>query len=148
MCLIIDANRVADFCDREKPYMQLLWTWISRGGKIVSGGHLETELFRHGSMRDLVTQLSRSGQLKRYSRAEIEPIQAHVSPGCRSDDPHVVALAIRSGADLVVTEDTALISDLKNAQLVGTRRKIYKEDNYNPRNIRNHGKLLRALDCP
>ena len=112
------------------------------------GGHLETELFRHNAMRELVAQLSRSGQLKRYSKSEIEPIQSRVSPICRSDDPHVVALAIRSGADLVVTEDSALISDLKNSQLVGNRRKIYKEDSYKPHNIRNHGKLLRALDCP
>ena len=37
---------------------------------------------------------------------------------CRSDDEHVLALALVSGAGLLYTNDVALIEDFKNREIV------------------------------
>ena len=45
---------------------------------------------------------------------------------CRSDDEHVLALAIASGARLLYTNDTLLMNDFRNRNIVpGSPGKIY-----------------------
>ena len=45
---------------------------------------------------------------------------------CRSDDEHVLALAVVSGARLLYTNDTALIADFKNREIIANPRgKVY-----------------------
>ena len=45
---------------------------------------------------------------------------------CRSDDEHVLALAITSGARLLYTNDKLLMDDFRNRNIVaGTPGKIY-----------------------
>lgn len=148
MCIIIDANRVGDILQGEKLYVHVLLKWIRSGGKIATGGHLETELFKSSRMRDLLLQLSRSGQIRRYSVDVLSATQAQVTPMCRSDDPHVVALAIHSRAEVVVTEDAALIADLRDRSLVISRRRIFKENTASPARTTHLRKLLAQTDCP
>ena len=61
---------------------------------------------------------------------------------CRSDDEHVVALALVSGARLLYTNDAALIDDFKNREVVAAPRgKVYttvKDD----RVTKTHRRLL------
>lgn len=148
MCVIIDANRAGDIVQGAKPYILVLLKWIRGGGKIATGGHLEAELFKNGKMRDLLLQLSRSGQLRRYPSDRLAQIQATVSLKCKSDDPHVVALAIYSKAEIVVTEDADLILDLRDRSLVFSRRRIFKENAASPARVGHLTTLLARSDCP
>jgi hypothetical protein len=148
MCLIIDANKAADFCKQERPYLKPLWSWVNGGGRIVSGGRLEKELFKIQAMKGVLLEWSRNGTLIRISSEKILEKENFVKSACISDDPHVVALAIISKANIVVTEDKKLIEDLRNCKLVGKRRRIYKENSASPSRIDRHATLLRSSDCP
>lgn len=148
MCIIIDANRAGDFCLNEKPYIKTLRSWVNRGGKIVAGGKLETELFHNKKMRVLILEWTRNGTLVRISKDEVKAIEDQIKDKCVSDDPHVVALAIKTRAQIVVTEDRKLIQDLRNKQLVKKRRRIYKENTASPMRVDRQETLLQNSNCP
>jgi predicted nucleic acid-binding protein len=118
MCVVIDANTAADFCRQEKPYLRELLRWINKGGRVAAGGKLEQELYKVEPMRALLIEWSRSGRLIKVSKEKIEACERRIKKGCRSNDTHVIALAITSKAEIVVTADKELISDLKNTQVV------------------------------
>jgi hypothetical protein len=48
--------------------------------------------------------------------------QLGAAKACVPNDEHIIALARRSGARIVRTEDEALMDDLKNNALLGTPR--------------------------
>jgi hypothetical protein len=148
MCVVVDANKAADFCKQERPYLTALLKWVNSGGRIASGGRLEIELYKVQAMKGLLVEWSRSGKLIRVSLEKIAGREALVRDQCVSNDPHVVALAIESRARIIVTEDSDLIRDLKNTQLMGARRRIYKENAANPNRIDRHRALLQRSDCP
>lgn len=147
MCIIIDANQAGELAKGEKPYIREVLHWIKSGGAIVSGGALERELFKHSHMRDLLGQLSRSGQLRIIQHAQIEATQTRVQPHCASNDAHVVALAIEARTRVIVTRDALLIQDLKNTAIVGNRRRIIKENSANPNRISHVEHLLKSANC-
>lgn len=147
MCIIIDANQAGELATGEKPYVKLVLKWIKDGGAIVSGGDLERELFKHSNMRDLMGQLSRSGQLRRIGKQKIEQRTAAVEAMCQSNDAHVVALAIEARTRVVVTGDNLLIKDLKNSTIVGTRRRVIKENSANPTRTAHVTHLLNNANC-
>jgi hypothetical protein len=147
MCVVIDANKAADFCNQHHPYLKTLLRWVNSGGRIASGGHLERELFKVQAMKGILTEWSRSGKLVRISADKVSAREAVVKQHCVSDDPHVIALAIEAKAHIVVTEDKKLIVDLRNKQIVGHRRRIYKENSASPMRIDRHIALLRSSDC-
>ena len=65
---------------------------------------------------------------------------------CRSDDPHVLALAIVSGARLLYSNDAALQRDFKDKRLIDSPRgKVYSTlegNNFQ----RAHQRLLQRTD--
>jgi hypothetical protein len=148
MCVVIDANKAADFCKQERPCLTTLLKWVNSGGRIASGGRLEIELYKVQAMKGLLVEWARSGRLIKVSPDRITKREALVRGQCSSDDPHVLALVIESKAQIVVTEDGNLIRDLKNTQLMGARCRIYKENSANPDRIDRHWALLQRSDCP
>lgn len=148
MCLVIDANQAGDLCKQEKPHLKCLLGWINAGGRVISGGELERELFRVSGMRTLALEWSRRGNLIRLSAEQVGQIKDRLQGSCRSNDPHILAVVIAGRADVVVTADKPLIKDLKDTSLVGRRRRIYKENTASPNRIDRHVRLLRGLDCP
>lgn len=148
MCVVIDTNKAADFCKQERPYLKVLMKWILKGGRIVSGGRLQGELFKITEMRALVSEWSKRGNLVQLSTDVVANKEKEISPLCKSDDPHVLAIAIISNAHIVVTEDKLLIEDLRDLKIVKRRRRIYKENGASPSRIDRHLSLLNASDCP
>lgn len=148
MCVVIDANKAGDFCNQSRPYLRTLLRWVNAGGRVASGGHLERELFKVHSMKGLLLEWSRSGRLVRVPSARVSAREATLRPVCRSDDPHVLAVAIEAKASIVVTEDKDLITDLRDRSLVGQRRRIYKENSASPNRVDRHAALLARSDCP
>lgn len=146
MCIVIDTNRAADFARQEEPYLKLLMTWINSGGKVISGGRLEAELFKVEKMRGLLTEWSKRGSLIRIPSPKIEAREAMVAPMCKSNDAHVIAVAIEGRADIVVTEDNILISDIKN-RAIGGKFRALKSPKFNPNDISRQRKLLNSTDC-
>ncbi len=147
MCGIVDANVAHEvFGDERPPAGERFFNWLaSPRGQLVVGGELLRELDRnHGFTR----WLGKAIGYDRARRMADEDIEAHTdalrrSEVCKSDDEHVLALAVASGARLLFTNDSLLMDDFRNPDIVpGPRGRIYttrERKDFRPA----HKKLLR-----
>ncbi|MBI4699888.1 MAG: hypothetical protein HY744_01770 [Deltaproteobacteria bacterium] len=127
MCVIIDANLAAKVFGRTtSAAFRPIFDWLEHDGRLVYGGRLSEELERvHAAARYLL-ELRRQSRAKTYPADQLEAEEAAVRERCRSDDPHVIALARLSGARTLVTADRELMDDFRNRQLVPSPRgRIY-----------------------
>lgn len=128
MCAIVDANVAHQvFGEDRPPAGEGFFDWLSGPrGQLVVGGRLREELGRnaskwlktaslYGRVRSVIDE-DVNGRTEALRRNNI----------CTSNDEHVIALALVSGARLLYTNDKALIEDFKNRDIVaGPRGKIY-----------------------
>jgi hypothetical protein len=92
---------------------------------------LADELNKVGAAKRRLAELLRAGkafnaQATHGPKIEAEEQRLKNSGLCCSDDPHVLALAIATGARVLHTHDGDLIDDFKNAKIVKPNGKIYK----------------------
>jgi hypothetical protein len=143
MCLIIDANLTHQILtqppdDDFKPVLDWL-TLPSQNGQLVTGGKAADELLKMGAPRRFIRALAQAGRLRLIPKASVYAEQAIVlaTDLCKSDDPHIIALARVSGARVLCSYDKALHADFKNPNLVSKPRgKIYQ--NATPRHLLQH----------
>lgn len=108
MCIILDANCLHDLVNRSEaglPVLEWLLNPRKQAGLIV-GGKLYDELRRAGFGRrfiETLTVLSQAGRLHRFTGPQIERVTDELERGgeCKSNDAHVVALALVSECNLV-----------------------------------------------
>jgi len=119
VCLIVDANAADQFLARRGAVTDWL---LGRQGnpRLVAAGTLKEELGRLAAVRRLLVQLDRTGRLRSADAARLrqEEDRLCASRRCRSNDRHVLALAIVSGARTLATFDNALAQDFKNAGII------------------------------
>ena len=130
MCGIVDANVANEvFGEGCSPAGGRFFDWLaSPRGQLVVGGALRRELSRdHRFVRWL-------GSAIRYGRARTitdEAVEERADDLrrrdiCKSNDEHVLALAIASGARLLYTNDNLLMDDFRNRNIIpGPPGKIY-----------------------
>lgn len=124
MCVIIDAN-VAHQFRTPTAEATLVRNWIeAQPARLATGGKNTIELSRHDWMRRWLVALSRAGRLMRISDVQVNAEEQRlVALGvCRSDDPHVIALARKSGARILFSGDVALHQDFSTKGLVDNPR--------------------------
>lgn len=124
MCLIIDASVAHQFAPPLSDAAVVVVNWLTdRKGKIVYGGQLASELTRT-PFRRLLVQFARAGIAIQVPEASVAAEQKRVvATGlCRSNDPHIIALARVSHARVLFSDDTDLHSDFKNARLINDPR--------------------------
>lgn len=150
MCIIIDANRAASIfpsADRKRdPASQPIIDWLYRSkgatGALVYGGKLADELANVETAWRAVLALKRAGRAFEFPADAVKNEERTVAPACKSDDPHVIALARVSGARVLYSEDTTLHEDWKNLALVAKPRGVIYRSTA-------HRHLLRHSDsCP
>ncbi len=138
MCLIVDANAAGVLLAQASAVTE--WLLGEHGSpRLVASGVLRDELLRLEKVRRFLVALDRAGRLRRVDAVELRrQEQALRVPGaCASNDPHVLALAIVSGARTLVTFDNALTADFKNSRIINNPRgSVY-------RNPATHSRLLR-----
>lgn len=130
MCAIIDTNVTSQLWqDGGTPAGQALRAEVEKGRvPLVIGGHLRDELWGAGErMRQWLIQLQNAGRLTTVDRAEVDRVAQELKTSrglasLTSDDEHVVALALVSGARLLFTNDMRLSRDFKNPQIVSSPR--------------------------
>ncbi len=141
--MIADANAIGDL-NRSTEHAKPVLDWLDRGnGMLIVGGKLREELGQSAKLMDYLAGFSRIGLKKLHviddtavrSRTE-ELEKANV---CRSDDPHVVALILLSGCDLVLSSDKKLQKDAQDRDIVGHGVSIYQR--------REHHRLLKDCKC-
>ena len=130
MCAIVDANVAHQvFGDARPPAGERFFDWLSSPrGQLVVGGKLRMELSRDLRFRRWLTSAIRYGRARSIIDDEVDSREQglHRTGICKSDDEHVLALALVSGARLLYTNDPALIDDFGNREIVAIPRgKIY-----------------------
>jgi hypothetical protein len=143
MCVIIDANLAgkvfATPCDDD---FSPIWDWVfdkRKRGSIVYGGHLAEELCRIRHVREggakALSVLKRAGRAHEIRKDNVdreENVVRSLSTAsgkklCKSNDPHVLALARISGARVLCSADQDLHADFKNLNLVPSPKgRIYQ----------------------
>ena len=164
MCIILDANSFGKFNNKCDEDMKPVRKWVyGKYGKIVysdtdrfrnewkgSGEQLARELLqnqdaRHSSSTKIGWQEA-VGQLRRRDKFKLIPaadMQAKADAleqtgELRSNDWHIIALAIIANLKVLVSNDRRLHEDFKDRNLVGGR--VYQ--------TKSHSRLLRKDMCP
>jgi rRNA-processing protein FCF1 len=140
MCIIVDANCIHELAaptNDGKPILK--WLLTGKGGLIV-GGLLKDELDR-GGLRATLAELNRAGKLHTLDDSKLSEVSGRLKKDgrCRSNDPHVIAVAIVSGCRLIFTKDKKLHKDVKNRKILNPTASIYKS--------RKHHHLLEPCNC-
>ena len=123
MCAIIDASVTFEvFGKKQTEAGKRFRNWLDGGrGRLVVGGKNLEELTRNGNFARWFREERRRGDRVRQPRNEIisERQQALVGDGLpTSDDEHVLALALVSGARLLYSNDRRLKNDFLNTEIV------------------------------
>lgn len=130
MCAIIDANVSSEVFGRNQSEAgrEFLRRINSESLRLVVGGKLLSELAEVGGAREWMQQAIQSARIRVEeedvvtSRAE----ELHKNHECRSDDPHIIALAQISGARLLYSNDRKLQDDFTDSLLIHSPRgKVY-----------------------
>ena len=127
MCLILDTNLFSDYMNNTQD-MAPVRRWLEgtkrsrRKGKLAYSptDKFGAEVDRHRFKKKLM-ELSRAGIVKEIPVAKVKKVESEL-PQLKSDDPHVVALAIAGSVSVLVSKDQDLHQDFK--KLVGG--KVYQ----------------------
>lgn len=136
MCLILDANKYGDFLNPNNADMQPVRKWIDKHGKIAYSptSKFEDELSK--MMRAQFAQYREVGKMKFVKRKEVVDRQRNL-PSIKSNDSHILALAIEAKVRILVSSDQALHKDFRKIIKGGS---IYQN--------RSHERLLTRHKCP
>lgn len=129
MCLIVDANAADQFLARQSAVTD--WLLGKQGEpRLVAAGTLKEELARLAAVRRLLVDLDRAGRLRSADAERLRQEENRLCAGrrCRSNDSHVLALAIVSGARTLATFDNDLAHDFRDAEIISRPRgSIYRD---------------------
>ena len=127
MCAIVDANVTHEvFGSKPVPAGEGFLRCINRGGlTLVAGGRLLDELRASSEdFRRWASEAIRGGKMRIIGEQEVYRRTMDLQRGgeCRSDDPHIIALAQVSGARLLYSNDVELQKDFANKDLIDKPR--------------------------
>ena len=130
MCAILDANVAGQVFGAERPAAgRAFFQWIDSGhGHLAIGGRLRRELDRIGAFREWRREAVLAGRITLLSDGAVDETASQLRRGqaCLSDDEHVVAVALLSGARLLYSNDVDLQHDFTDKALIGRPRgKVY-----------------------
>lgn len=136
MNIIIDSNIASSvLLEKHKNLFEYLRKKIDDGFcKIVYGGKLRDEYWNSNSIRKLILRYDQSGKACAYNSSKIKTLARVLrkEKTCKSNDEHIISLAIVSGARLLCTKDKDLHSDFKNKKLIDKPRgRIYQHTGHN-----------------
>ena len=130
MCAIVDVSAAFEvFGSRQTDAGRKFRDWLDNGsGQLVVGGKVLEELKQNGNFRHWFQEARRSsGRVRQFRAATVREQEERLDRGLmRSNDQHVVALALVSGARLLYANDKRLQHDFTNRQVIsGVEGRIY-----------------------
>jgi predicted nucleic acid-binding protein len=129
VCLIVDASAAAEFL--AKPSAILKWLLGKAGNpRLVAAGKLRRELAKIAEVQHILVSLDRAGRLRSADEGDLRLQEGHFKADdrCRSNDTHVLALAVVSGARTLATFDRALSDDFKDQTIINhPGGKVYRD---------------------
>ena len=131
MCAILDANVSSEVIGHNRPQAgKGFFDWINSGsGRLVVGGKLYDELKRSSEgFRNWAVQARLAGRLREENKRKVNTTTREIQREgeCKSNDPHVLALAQVSDVRLLYSNDGDLQQDFGNKSLIDNPRgKVY-----------------------
>ena len=124
MCAILDANVAHEvFTANQTEAGREFLRWLTkRQGRLAVGGKLRRELARHRAAGIWIVEGIRAGRVRAAKDDDVDRLAEELAGSCRSDDPHVIALARVSGARLLYSNDRALHQDFGDRDLLNRPR--------------------------
>ena len=123
MCSIVDANVAHEvFGSNRPPAGERFFRWVrAEPGRLVVGGQLLRELNKT-SARVWIQQAILAGRVRKEASSAVAKKERRLRKrgGYTSNDPHVIALALLSGARLLYSNDKALQSDFTDRSLISS----------------------------
>ena len=151
MCAIVDASVAFEVFGRKRTSAGVRFRdWLDDGrGKLVVGGRVLDELVRNRNFERWWLEARRlGGRVRHIGRTRVRQHEAELvqSGPLRSNDEHVIALALVSGARLLYTDDARLQRDFMNSTVIpGVTGRIYTS-RPDGRFTAEHRELLEADD--
>ena len=152
MCAIIDSN-VRDELVKQNPsaigeHFRDVISGKNRKLNLVVGGKLLRELTGSGQVEQWLIDGIQSGYVVRIDDNLVNKETADIASHCRSNDPHIIALARVSGARLLFTRDHQLMEDFGDRKLLGGRipGRVYTDASGRTTLRRQHRELLKRPD--
>ena len=138
MCLILDTNKYGDFLNH-KPDMEPVRKWVEGKGRIAYSPtkKFEEELNRAPNMKMKFIEYRQANRIKDIPKEKVEKMEKTLS-NLKSDDPHIIALALVANVKLLVSADKNLQKDFMS--IIGGR--VYDKG------ISGYKKLLEKHKCP
>lgn len=131
MCLIIDANVVSKVFapGRSSDFQPIRIALQNRQAVAVYGGKLAREYHKVVKLRGIIAEYDRQGMLRKVSDTEVDRrTTALCKKGvCRSNDPHIIALALESGVRLLCSHDQNLHADFTDPVILKPAGSIYQK---------------------
>ena len=131
MCIILDTNAFSNYVNGEsdtEPVRQ----WLEGRGHVRPKGKIvyspttaiKKEIARHEGFRLKILELQRANRVRIISPMKVKKREGDLGE-IKSDDPHILALALEGQVGVLVSQDKKLGEDFK--RLTGGRGRIYKK---------------------
>ena len=148
MCAIVDANVAHEVFSRNQTEAgRAFLRWLNmRPGRLAVGGKARRELARHRGAERWLLEGIRASRVRSENDDEVDRLSEALEGSCRSDDPHIIALAKVSGARLLYSNDRALQEDFGDKDLVNRPRGKVFTTRESPRLTNVHQGLLNRRD--
>lgn len=154
MCAIIDANAAGlVFTSRtteaeNQSASKHFFDWIDSGaGSLIAGGKLLSELDKVSNFQKWRRRAVSAGRIKILDGDDVNQKASQVAPHCKSDDPHVIAVALISHARFLYSNDDYLQKDFRNPNLVNNPRGSVYSTRLSKDFTPNHRRLLMRNPC-
>ena len=159
MCIVIDANKLAEFCDaaaQQDSGMRIIRQWIEgegefrkNPGRVIysSEGDYADEMRDVPGKKALVERqfaiYREAGRARNIGKNKCDLAGKNLSAGPKSKDRHILALFIAGGATLLCTDDEALKKRFDHL-----RKKKILSGKIFPSGPERQRKILREHPCP
>jgi len=154
MCAIIDANAAGlVFTSRtteaeNESASKRFFDWVDSGpGSLVAGGGLLNELDKVSNFQKWRKRAVSAGRIRILDGDDVNQKADQVALHCKSDDPHVIAVALIGNARFLYSNDDDLQKDFRNPKLVNNPRGSVYSTRRSNNFTQNHRRLLTRNQC-
>lgn len=133
MCVvaIVDADSFPVLARRQGEGDNLFLSWIgSRHGilAVSNAGQYFAEIRKNGAVMELIRRYDQGGQLQKISADQLSVTDDQIAQkNLRSNDSHILSLALASDAKVLCSKDDKLRDDFKDRDILpafGPRRRL------------------------